>query len=68
MTRWVPTSEKLPEKEGCYLVTVVFAYEGVNRVVVNKLKFVNENWSKEYWNKFVKAWMSLPKPYEAEEV
>lgn len=54
-TRWIPVSERLPEENGGYLVTVMGAYVTTALWVGNA-----ENWSK------ITAWMPLPKPYKAE--
>ena len=55
--RWIPVSERLPEEDGGYLVTVKQGYVRTSLWVGNA----------EYWNE-VTAWMPLPKPYrEVEE-
>lgn len=53
--RWIPVSEKLPEENGGYLVTVKRGYVTTALWVGNV-----ENW------KEVTAWMPLPEPYKAE--
>ena len=53
--RWIPVSEKLPEENGGYLVTVKRGYVTTALWVGNA-----ENW------KEVTAWMPLPEPYKAE--
>ena len=54
---WIPVSERLPEENGGYLVTVMGKYITTALWVGNA-----ENWSK------ITAWMQLPEPYgEGEE-
>lgn len=55
MPRWISVSEKLPEENGGYLVTVKRGYVTTALWVGN-----TENW------KEVTAWMPLPEPYKAE--
>ena len=50
---WIPTSERLPEENGGYLVTVMGKYITTALWVGNA-----ENWSK------ITAWMPLPEPYK----
>ena len=54
--RWIPVSEKLPEKNGEYLIT---GRQGA----VNKRRYHDGHW---YSNWSVIAWMPLPEPYKAE--
>lgn len=57
--RWIPCSERLPDKPDVYMVT---DHDGrVVRYVYND----NES-SREYWKRCAKAWMPLPEPYRAE--
>lgn len=58
-TRWIPVSERLPESDGCYLVT-----EKSNRVCT--YVFREDGNSEEYWKRCIKAWISLPEPYKPE--
>lgn len=51
-TRWVSVTEKLPEEDGGYLVTVKRGYVTTALWVGNT----------KHWNE-VTAWMPLPKPY-----
>lgn len=55
---WIPCSERLPEKNGWYLVT-------------NNLGVVQQQyWCASHWGKLrddaVVAWCELPEPYKAE--
>ena len=52
---WIPVSERLPEENGGYLVTVMGKYITTALWVGNA-----ENWSK------ITAWMPLPEPYKAD--
>lgn len=52
---WIPVSERLPEENGGYLVTVMGAY------VTTALWVGNAG----YWSK-ITAWMPLPQPYKAD--
>ncbi len=54
--RWIPVSERWPDKNGRYLVTVKQGY-------ITFGAWVDEakNWAG------VTAWMPLPKPYEPQE-
>lgn len=63
--KWIPCSERLPEKDGSYLVDLGFRMEVIYFV---------DGWNtfKDYAGKVhreseihgVKAWMPLPEPYE----
>lgn len=52
--RWIPVSDRLPEKEGDYITTTMY-----NEVYC-------DYWNGEYFNRTetVIAWMDLPAPYE----
>ena len=54
--RWIPVSERLPEENGGYLITLKGGY------VMTALWSGNA----EYWSE-VTAWMPLPKLYEPQE-
>lgn len=54
--QWIPCSERLPERNGYYLVTG-------RRGAVNKLLYQDGYW---YGNWKVFAWMPLPEPYREE--
>ena len=56
--RWIPCSERLPEKDGWYLVTVQ-GYETVTDVA----PFNYELWKGLASHQEVIAWMPLPMPY-----
>ena len=53
--RWIPCSERLPEKPNVYTVT-----DSNDRVV--RFVFTGTDSSREYWKRCAKAWMPLPEP------
>ena len=55
---WIPVSERLPEKDGQYLVT----YDREDEIKVNISYFDRHG----FWVGNVVAWMPLPEPYKAE--
>ena len=65
--RWIPCSERLPEKDGRYQVT---RYD-----YVANTEFIDILWYEEnlWWNRHstgdyaVTAWMPLPEPYKEEQ-
>ena len=59
--RWIPVTERLPEKEGCYLVTVQNDH---------KRKYSKTAWySGDGWfaRQDIIAWRFTPEPYTEEE-
>ena len=65
---WIPVSERLPEKDGQYLVTIknLTGYEQLCNDVF-ECEFFGRDWIFKGWkdNKVI-AWMPLPQPYKAE--
>ena len=59
-TSWIPVTERLPEKEGLYLVTKKDDYDGY---IATEWFYQDKTWSTG-WK--VVAWMPLPKTYEGE--
>ena len=57
---WIPISERLPEKDGWYLVTVQ-GYETVTDVSLYSAD--GSAWGDVSTKQKVTAWMPLPKPY-----
>ena len=59
--KWIPVSERLPEKEGLYLVSVKNDHE---RRYSKTCQYMGRN----HWfaRQDVEAWMPLPEPYKAE--
>lgn len=58
--KWIPVSERFPDKEGCYLVTTT----GTNNDIIDIAYYVEGIWHKA---SRIKAWMPLPKLYEPQE-
>lgn len=54
--QWIPVSERLPDKPNMYTVT------DSKGDVVRFVFYDNEN-SRTYWRRCVRAWMPLPEPY-----
>ena len=54
--RWIPCSERLPDKDGCYLVSTT----GTNNDIIDIAYYTEEIWHKA---SRIKAWMPLPEPY-----
>lgn len=55
-SQWIPCSERLPKKDGDYLVTT---HSGQ----IARYIFIGGS-SEEYWRRCAKAWMPLPQPYK----
>ena len=65
-TRWIPVSERLPERSGDYLVTTKWkgSYSGDVYIETNMAVYKKKQ---EEWDCVdVIAWMPLPEPYKAE--
>lgn len=58
--RWIPVSEKLPDKEGKYLVKLK------RWNIVTIANFKNVMGYKHFDNDYVIAWHPLPQPYKGE--
>ena len=70
---WIPVSERLPEKDGEYIVTCqgmrgkevrCFSY-GIISILTRDKGFFWLDSSEPYWGT-VLAWMPLPEPYGGE--
>lgn len=70
--RWIPVSERLPEEDGQYLITVKYVHvDGYDDIYAE-----NGEWMDGKWDTFcfghcgqveaILAWMPLPEPYKAE--
>ena len=70
--RWIPCSERLPEENGQYLITVKYVHvDGYDDIYAE-----HGEWTDGKWDMFcfghcgkvenIIAWMPLPKPYRAE--
>lgn len=53
---WIPVSERLPGKNGCYLVSTT----GTNNDIIDIAYYIEGMWHKA---SRIKAWMPLPEPY-----
>ena len=73
---WIPCAERLPDKDGTYLVTERNYHDGqtpyIKKAIVHPLCFAGGKWldnarifSKERSN--VIAWKTMPEPYIADE-
>lgn len=60
--RWIPVSEKLPEKDGYYLITRL----NYGEAVTDKRSFNRRNGYGSFVCNNVTAWKEMPKPYESE--
>ena len=58
--RWIPCSERMPEEDGCYLVTTT----GTNNDIIDIAHYTEGIWHKA---SRIKAWMPLPEPYGGEK-
>jgi len=65
---WIPVSERLPEKSGRYLTTILNEYDNRLRYIMACDYFSDGRWcpDDECANNNVIAWMPLPEPYKAE--
>lgn len=73
--RWVPCSERLPDKEGMYLCTVGANYRNPREMIYAPDSVVNNEDSNTWrstdghrvFNWFVIAWKPMPEPYKMDE-
>ena len=63
--QWIPVSERLPEKEGYYLLTVESLIAEAGSVVISRPYNGRGGFCDVYWNNVI-AWMPLPEPYKEE--
>ena len=64
---WVPVSERLPEENGYYLITVKELNYGEHVTMSFFDKYDMRGWQHVHMvNKKVTAWKSLPEPYKGE--
>lgn len=74
-TRWIPVSERLPEKTGRYLCTVGAEYRNPREMYYAPQEWANKSDAATWrsidgsyvYDWFVKAWMPLPEPYKETE-
>ena len=67
--KWIPTSERLPEKEGAYLVTcgVDYPFLAVLEYDPEKGWHVEGDSSFVFSDCYVRAWVPMPEPYKEGE-
>lgn len=55
--KWIPCSERLPEKDGYYLTTTMY------------YQVYRDYWNGDNWDRteMIIAWMPLPEPYKGEQ-
>ena len=63
-TVWIPVSERLPEKQDCYLVTTKWKGSHSGNVYIETNMAVYREKPKEWDCVDVIAWMPLPEPYK----
>jgi hypothetical protein len=59
--RWIPVTERLPEEEGCYMVTVKNDHK---RRYSKTAWYCGDGW---FARQDIIAWRMTPEPYKAEE-
>jgi hypothetical protein len=64
--RWIPVSERLPEENRMFLVTLVDKEDGCVCLEVVWYSHVSGEWEEVPTGEKVIAWMPLPQPYKAE--
>ena len=64
---WIPCDEKLPKKEGFYLVTLGYKHGAETNIRYFKIEKDKRYWS--LWgNENITAWCELPEPYKGVNV
>lgn len=63
VNQWIPCSERLPDKDGIYLVT----HRKFGKLEVTWNIFYGGEHASWLWNDEIIAWMPLPEPYKGEE-
>lgn len=64
--RWIPVSERLPDKKGEYIVTFDFRKQN-SGICVGVVQFHGRVRKFTCYNDSIIAWQPLPKPYEESE-
>ena len=62
---WIPVSERLPDKNGCYLISYTDYDNKTDEIAkVEICEFAKDNdIDVEFWKSGFDAWMPLPEPY-----
>ena len=58
--KWIPVSERLPEKDDTYLCTIDGALCGIEEPFTGMCGYENGKWDEEG---YIIAWKPLPEPY-----
>ena len=66
-TRWIPCAERLPEKDGYYLVTTKWKSRYLGNVYIDATMARYREKPKEWTYNHVIAWMPLPEPMKVGE-
>ena len=71
--KWIPCSERLPEEDGQYLITVKYKHvNGYESIYAEHGDWFDGGWDMYYCSghcgevEDIIAWMPLPKPYKGE--
>lgn len=70
--QWIPCSERLPEEDGQYIITVKYKHEeGYEDIYAEHGEWNNGKWDMFYFGhcgevEKILAWMPLPEPYKQE--
>ena len=62
---WIPCSERLPDKEGAYIVTDDVG--GASCIIFDAFFYCDEGKPTWLLSQNAKAWMKLPEPYKEDE-
>ena len=65
MNKWIPITERLPERDGLYIVTFDGELAGQKEPFASTNYFENSQWDDD--GDSVLAWMPLPKPYRPKD-
>lgn len=68
--RWIPISERLPEEDGQYLITVKYKHvDGYEDIYAEHGEWYDGKWEMSFFGhcgeaEGIVAWMPLPEPYQ----
>ena len=71
--RWIPTSERLPEEDGQYLITVKYKHvDGYDDIYAEHGEWSDGKWDMSFGHcgevEGITAWMPLPQPWEGGDI